>query len=148
MDACKTFCLRWRDEAGGHHLDDVSRDDAASGGVARLTDGDRDIEPDGFSDGAVLLSEGDPGLSNAAREIGGVDISHGAAEFETLAEEEAQNLEDSRVDGLIGFVVGDGEANGVGGERADTETGEVSRFAGAGEADGDDDAGGIGAHRT
>ncbi len=138
-DLVEAFLEGWGAEALGHLVHDVVGDLAVALGVAFEADGERDVEEDGLDFVAEGLRHLDPLAALVRAEVGGVDVVPGHLGDEARAEEAAEGAEDEALVALLGDVVEEDVAQQVAGERGDAAALVPGGFAGAGEADGEDD---------
>jgi hypothetical protein len=113
FDLTETFLKRRWHKLRGHEVEHMVRHVALAGGVAGLADGERRIEEQGLGLAFVLPGEVEERPAIAAREVGRIDISYGPVQLDALLEEVAHDGEHTGVDRLVGFVIGQLQANGI-----------------------------------
>ena len=138
-DAVKTFGLCGWFESLGHLANRGLRDDAIPFLVSLDADFRRDVEEERFQFAVEAAGKEHVGPALPAGQVRGVDVGHGAADGDALADQVADCRENSLVDGLICWIVRDEAADLVRGDGVDSELREVGGFAAAGQADCDDE---------
>ena len=103
-------------------------DVALARGISLFAKRERDVEEQGFDFGAVTAGDFEEGTAIAACQAGRVYISDEPLQLEALFQQIAHGGEHARVNGLIGFIVRQLEADRVARDRVRTEPGEMSRF--------------------
>jgi hypothetical protein len=113
FDSGEAFFERWRFQFCGHQIEGLFGDYTRAGSIAGFADFQRDVEEEGFDFAVVRAGQFDEWAAVAASEIGRVDVRCGALQFDALTQQEAHGGEDFAVNGLVGFIVGQLQPNGI-----------------------------------
>src|SRR5579863_9499007 len=140
FDPAEALIQRWRDQLSSHLVEDVIRNQACARRVTGLANGERNVEEYGFDPASVFARKCDEWAPVTSCEIGRVYVSKGPLQFDALPQEVTHSRENAGMDGLVGFVVGKLQTDGVARDGMRAEGLEVGRLARSGEADGEDDA--------
>jgi hypothetical protein len=113
LDATESFLNPRRNEFGCHLVERVIRNHTRARRVSCFADVERNIEEQGLYFASVLSRKCDERPAIASREIGRVYISYRPLKFDALFQEVTHGGEDAGVDGLVGFIVGQLQADSV-----------------------------------